>query len=173
MQGADADSAAIFDTFVDDKAKAEHFGGAVAAALQSQAGTTVVGGLGEGVVANVVSSKVLTTIRRPNAAAATKATRITLSAADGMEEELAEFLVQGGDIVKETEPGTLLWFATRIGASTFAIVDTFTDEDARAAHFNGAVAAALKDNSERLVAGGWDNGVLANVSHYDVIASNL
>ncbi|EJB06756.1 hypothetical protein Rleg9DRAFT_5713, partial [Rhizobium leguminosarum bv. trifolii WSM597] len=38
---------------------------------------------------------------------------------------------------------TISWYAIQEGPSSFAIFDTFEDEDGRDAHLNGQVAAAL------------------------------
>ena len=40
----------------------------------------------------------------------------------------------------------------------------------REARFNGKVAAALHAKADTIVKGGWDNGVLANVHHFDILA---
>lgn len=46
------------------------------------------------------------------------------------------------------EPGTISWYAIQEGPSSFAIFDTFDDEDGREAHLNGQVAAALMSKAE-------------------------
>jgi quinol monooxygenase YgiN len=50
------------------------------------------------------------------------------------------------------ETGTVAWFAVRFDKATFAIFDAFNDESGRAAHLNGAVAAALMANAADLFA---------------------
>jgi quinol monooxygenase YgiN len=44
------------------------------------------------------------------------------------------------------------WFALRLGASSYAIVDVFPDEAARQAHLDGPVAAALMERANELFA---------------------
>ena len=104
---------------------------------------------------------------------ATKATLVSLRAARGKAGALAELLVAGRDIVAQTEPGTLYWVALRSESDPdeFAIFDLFADQNGRVAHFEGKVAAALKSRADELVEGGWDEGVLARVVHYDVRAA--
>jgi quinol monooxygenase YgiN len=67
---------------------------------------------------------------------------VPLQAKPGKEKEVADFLRSAVPLVK-AEPGTIAWFAIQEGPSSFAIFDTFDDEDGREAHLNGKVAAAL------------------------------
>lgn len=97
---------------------------------------------------------------------------IQMKAKSGQETQFAEFLVGAAPIVKETEPGTTLWFALKGATSTLAIFDIFKDTLARDAHFSGAVAGALNDNAERLVEGGWNNGVIPNMLNSSVLSEN-
>ena len=92
------------------------------------------------------------------------ASYIAMPAAEGQTEAFAEFLAGAAPIVADTEPGTVLWFALQAD-DTLAIFDIFVDEEARNAHFSGAVAAALNQNADALVAGGWDDGVVANINN--------
>lgn len=66
-------------------------------------------------------------------------------------EELNEFLI-GGKALVDLEPGTRTWYAFRLDETHFGIFDTFADEDARQAHLNGAVPAALAQEGPRLLA---------------------
>ena len=65
------------------------------------------------------------------------------------------------------EAGTSTWFAVQVGATTFAIFDTFNDENGRQAHLNGEIASALMANSERLLASP------PNIEKVDVLAAKL
>ncbi|ACI57968.1 quinol monooxygenase YgiN [Rhizobium leguminosarum] len=67
---------------------------------------------------------------------------VPLEAKPGKEQEVAEFLRSAIPLVN-AEPGTISWYAIQEGPSSFAIFDTFEDEDGRDAHLNGQVAAAL------------------------------
>ncbi|MCF6766461.1 hypothetical protein L3V82_11815 [Thiotrichales bacterium 19S3-7] len=99
------------------------------------------------------------------------ATLIELKPNADMSEELTQFLTNGADLVKANEPDTKLWFALKKDDELFAIIDLFLDEKARQAHFDGDAAKALRDNADKLIIDGWDNGVLKNVNHFDVLAS--
>lgn len=65
-----------------------------------------------------------------------------LEAKAGKEAELEAFLKSALPLA-QAEPGTTLWFALKIGPSTFGIFDTFRDEAGRKAHLDGPIAAAL------------------------------
>ena len=163
---------AIFDIFVDEAARDAHFSGAVAGALNENAGTLVQGGWDDGVVANINNSVVLSAKAPVDLYSATTATYIKLEAAPGQAEQLAALLSAAGAIVAETEPKTLFWVALRIDETNFAIFDIFADESGREAHFAGQVAGLLNERAADLVEGGWDEGVVANVHNYDILAIN-
>lgn len=171
-QRESADTFRIVDFFVDANGRTAHFAGQVAAALKQQASDLVQSGWEQGVVANVESSRVLaSTIRVADTERQPLlASYIELKAKAGQAENLAKFLTGGAKIVEQTEPGTLLWYALRIDDTTFAIYDLFADEAAREAHFGGMVAAALQDAASSLVEGGWEQGVLTNVVHSEVLS---
>ena len=74
---------------------------------------------------------------------------VPLEAKPGKEEEVAAFLNQAAQLVKK-ETTTPVWFAVRLGKSTFAIFDAFRDEAGRQAHLNGPIAAALMAQAPNL-----------------------
>ena len=166
------DTLAIFDIFIDEAARDAHFSGAVAGALNDNADTLVQGGWDDGVVANINNSVVLSAKAPVDLDSATTATYIALEAAPGQAEQLAELLSAAGPIVAETEPQTLFWVALRIDETNFAIFDAFADNSGREAHFAGQVAGLLNERAADLVEGGWDEGVVANVRNYEVLAIN-
>ncbi|MDY7097456.1 MAG: hypothetical protein SXU28_04905 [Pseudomonadota bacterium] len=161
---------AIFDVFVDEDARIAHFNGAVAGALKDNSVRLVDGGWEDGVLGNVYNSTVLSAKGPVDLYSATTATYIKLRAAPGQAENLAELLTAAGPIVSETEPGTLFWVALRIDEDDFAIFDIFADETGRTAHFAGEVAGLLNERSSVLVDGGWDAGVVANVTNFNILA---
>lgn len=169
-EGSEAELA-IFDVFPDQAGRQAHFDGQVAAALRSRAGELVAGGW-DGVLANISNMTVLAEhqVAEP---VATKAGFITLTARPGRVEALRAFLTAGRDVVARTEPGTVYWSAleSEDRAGQLAIFDLFVDAAARDAHFSGQVAAALQQRASELVEGGWEQGVLANVSFFEVRAS--
>lgn len=73
-----------------------------------------------------------------------------VEARPGKENEVLEFLKSALPLAKE-EPGTIRWYALQIGPSTFGIFDTFETEEARDAHLNGKIAAALMANASSLL----------------------
>jgi quinol monooxygenase YgiN len=76
---------------------------------------------------------------------------VILDAKPGKEAEVEAFLRSGQPIV-QNEPGTVAWFAVRMGPSTFGIFDAFPDEAGRQAHLSGLVAAALRERTPELFA---------------------
>ena len=74
-----------------------------------------------------------------------------LEAKPGKEAEVESFLKSGLALVQE-EPETTVWFAIRMGQSTFGIFDAFPDESGRTAHLTGKVAAALMAKASDLLA---------------------
>lgn len=165
------DTLAIFDIFVDEDARDAHFSGAVAAALNQNADALVNGGWEDGVVANIYNSDVLSVKAPVDLYTATTATYIKLEAAPGKGPELAALLTAAGPIVADTEPKTLFWAALQIDESNFAIFDIFADNSGREAHFAGQVAGLLNAKASELVSGGWDDGVVANVRNFDILAA--
>jgi len=67
---------------------------------------------------------------------------VRLESKPGKEMEVENFLRSGLPIV-EAEPDTTVWFAIRLGKSTFGIFDTFPHELGRQQHLSGKVAEAL------------------------------
>jgi len=76
---------------------------------------------------------------------------VRLEAKPGKEKDVAAFLKQGLQMANE-EAATPVWFALRLGPSTFAIFDAFGDETGRQAHLNGPIAKALFANAPDLLA---------------------
>src|SRR5215467_766061 len=74
-----------------------------------------------------------------------------LEAKPGKEKEVVEFLRQGLALANQ-EATTLIWFALRLGPTTFAIFDTFEDEAGRQRHLNGPIAQALMAQAPALLA---------------------
>ena len=74
-----------------------------------------------------------------------------LEAKPGKAEAVAAFLMQGLQLANQ-EATTPLWFALRLGPTTFAIFDAFHDEAGRATHLNGPIAQALMAKAPELLA---------------------
>ncbi|MGO9931741.1 MAG: putative quinol monooxygenase [Steroidobacteraceae bacterium] len=74
-----------------------------------------------------------------------------LEAKAGKETAVAQFLQQGLAMAN-AEATTPLWFALRLGPSTFGVFDAFTDESGRQAHLNGPIAKALMGVAAELFA---------------------
>jgi protease I len=68
---------------------------------------------------------------------------VRLEAKTGREQDVVN-LLRGGLPMVEQEPATRSWFGMRLGDSTFAIFDTFADDNGRRAHLTGRVAQELQ-----------------------------
>lgn len=161
---------AIFDIFIDENARTAHFSGAIAAALNDNAAKLVKGGWEKGVVTNIRNSTVLSAKAPDKLYTATTATYIKLTAAQNQGDALAQLLTAAGPLVTKTEPKTLYWVALRLDEQNFAIFDVFKDNWGREAHFAGQVAGLLQTKADELVEGGWNDGVVANVHNFNILA---
>ena len=74
-----------------------------------------------------------------------------LEAKAGKGDELAAFLKAGRDLAV-AEQGTVTWYAFKISDTSYGIFDTFATGDARTAHINGQIPAALAEVSADLLA---------------------
>jgi quinol monooxygenase YgiN len=72
-----------------------------------------------------------------------------LEAKAGKENEVAKFLETGLALANQ-EMTTPIWFALRLGPTTFGVFDAFTDESGRQAHLNGPIAKALMAQAPEL-----------------------
>jgi quinol monooxygenase YgiN len=72
-----------------------------------------------------------------------------LEAKAGKESEVAKFL-EAGLALANQETTTPLWFALRLGPTTFGVFDAFRDESGRQAHLNGPIAKALMAQAPEL-----------------------
>jgi quinol monooxygenase YgiN len=73
-----------------------------------------------------------------------------LEARPGKEGAVAELLTSALPLA-QAEPSTTVWFAIRLGPSTFGVFDAFPDDKGRQAHLGGAIAAALMGKAEELL----------------------
>ena len=76
---------------------------------------------------------------------------VRLQAKPGREADVESFLEKGLALANQ-ESTTPVWFALRLGPSTFGIFDAFADEAGRSAHLSGPIAAALMANAPDLLA---------------------
>ncbi|GAA2145138.1 antibiotic biosynthesis monooxygenase [Nocardioides koreensis] len=86
-----------------------------------------------------------------------------LNAKPGKGDELGAFLKQGRELAAQ-EAGTVNWYAFRLDDTTYGIFDTFESEEAREAHVNGQIPAALQEVGSDLLA------AAADIKPIDVLA---
>ena len=75
---------------------------------------------------------------------------VRLEAKPGKEQEVEDFLRSALPLAQQ-ETLTTTWFALRLGTSSFGIFDSFPGNDARQAHLNGPIAAALMAKAGELL----------------------
>ena len=75
---------------------------------------------------------------------------VRMEAKPGKEQDVAAFLKQGLELANQ-EATTPVWFALRLGPSTFGVFDSFHDEAGRQAHLNGPIAKALMANASTML----------------------
>jgi quinol monooxygenase YgiN len=73
----------------------------------------------------------------------------TVQAKAGKEADVEAFL-KSAQPLAEAEPGTISWYAIKMGGGKFGIFDTFQDDAGREAHLNGDIAKALMANAKEL-----------------------
>jgi quinol monooxygenase YgiN len=91
---------------------------------------------------------------------------VRLEAKPGQEDALESFLKSALPLANQ-ETFTPVWFALKIGPSTFGIFDAFADESGRKAHLTGQIAAALMAKAGELLA------VAPTIEQVDVLAVKL
>ncbi|MFD8725877.1 putative quinol monooxygenase [Streptomyces sp. NPDC059629] len=74
---------------------------------------------------------------------------VEFEARPGKEEEVAQFLADAKALV-DAEPGTLAWFAFRLGPKSFRIFDAFETEEDRETHLQGKVRQQIEARGEEL-----------------------
>lgn len=78
-----------------------------------------------------------------------KALLARLEAKPGKEAAVKDLLISAVALANQ-EARTTVWFALKLGPSTFGVFDAFADEDGRQAHLNGPIAQALMANAPEL-----------------------
>jgi len=91
---------------------------------------------------------------------------VRLQAKPGQEEALESFL-RGALPLANQEMFTPVWFALKLGPSTFGIFDAFTDDSSRKDHLTGQIASALMSRAGELLAGA------PHIEQVDVLASKM
>ena len=79
-----------------------------------------------------------------------KALLARLEAKPGKEAAVKELLINAVALANQ-EARTRVWFALKLGPSTFGVFDAFADEEGRQAHLNGPIAQALMANAPALL----------------------
>ena len=78
-----------------------------------------------------------------------KALLARLEAKPGKEAAVRDLLVSAAALANQ-EARTTVWFALKLGPSTFGVFDAFADDAGRQAHLNGPIAQALMAKAPEL-----------------------
>jgi len=89
-----------------------------------------------------------------------------LEAKPGKEGEV-EALLKGALPLANAEAATTVWFALKLGPTTFGIFDAFADDAGRQAHLAGQIAAALMAKAPELLS------QPPTIEQVDVLAAKL
>ena len=81
----------------------------------------------------------------------TLAILVMLEAKPGKTDDLEAFLKSALPMA-DAEPGTVSWYALKLGPRSFGIFDTFADQAGRDAHLAGEMAKALFARADELLA---------------------
>lgn len=137
----------IFDTFNKEEGRQAHLSGEVAKALLANADDWL------------VDFDVNTSIQPADLMAVklskgdeNKGLLVILKAKEGKASDVERFLLGGKELVND-EPETVSWYAIQLNNDTYAIFDTFAENDGRDAHLNGKVAVALVENAPVILEG--------------------
>jgi hypothetical protein len=90
---------------------------------------------------------------------------VTLEARPDKVDNVVEFLVNAKTLV-DAEPGTLTWFAFRVGPTSFRIFDAFDTESDRQVHLHGKVRDGLDSHGELF-------STPPTITEVDVLAAKL
>ena len=91
---------------------------------------------------------------------------VRMEAKPGKAAELQQMLTSGLGLIEE-ESLTIQWFAIRVDATHFVIVDSFAAEEGRQAHLNGEFAKALFSRVDELLVDA------PTVERVDILAAKL
>jgi quinol monooxygenase YgiN len=91
---------------------------------------------------------------------------VVVEARPGKEQDVESFLREGQPLAQQ-EPGTVAWFAVRLGDGRFGIVDFFPDDAARQAHLSGQIGQALSQRADELFS------KPPSIEQLDVVAEKL
>jgi len=146
----------IFDTFPHEEGRTAHLTGPIPAALMENAPTLLIGGPKlEEIVCEILAHKV-NKAGEGVKSGLTTGLRALFTAKPEKKEVVKKFLIDALPLA-EAETGTVSWYAIHWpGTDNFGIVDFFSNDEAREAHLQGPIAAALVASVEENMTGAPD-----------------
>ncbi len=143
----DENTFGIFDTFNKEKGRQAQQSGEVAKVLLANANDLLVD---FDVNTSIQPANLMAT--KLSKAKGHKGLLVILTAKEGKASDVERFLLGGKALVND-EPKTLSWYAIQLNSNTYAIFDTFAEDEGRDAHLNGKVAAALVEDAPVILEG--------------------
>lgn len=137
----------IFDTFGKEEGRQAHLSGKVAEALLANAGDLLENFNAE---TDIQAIDLLASNKKTGSEG--KGLLVILKAKASSSLEVESFLYEGEKLVKE-EPKTTSWYAAKLKEDTYAIFDTFGNDEGRDLHLTGKIAAALMENAPVILEG--------------------
>lgn len=154
----DEQNFAIFDTFDGQLGRLKHLAGQIGRSLLLKSFTSLQG-------TPDISTFEIVAAKLPTGTAAAKyALHVPIETRLGQGRDFGEFLLEARTMA-DAEPGTLGWYALRMGPNHFAIIDVFADEAGREAHLSGPIAAGLRQQVGRYL------DAMPEIRHAEVLAS--
>ncbi len=157
----DQNTFGIYDTFEAEEGRQAHLRGEVAKALLANARELL-----EDFDPNTDIQTIGLVASNHKSGNQRKGLLVIMKSQQGKSEQVANFLTAGGTMVSD-EPQTLSWYALKLDHNTYAIFDTFADDQGRDAHLNGKIVAALMENAPVIL----DGFEVSAIQKVDILAS--
>lgn len=137
----------IFDTFSKEEGRQVHLSGKVAEALLANAADLL-----DDFNADTDIQAIDLLANNKKTGSENKGLLVIMKAKMNSSPDVENFLFAGEKLVKE-EPKTVSWYAAKLNEDTYAIFDTFADDEGRSSHLTGKIAAALMENAPVILEG--------------------
>ncbi|GJM34547.1 MAG: hypothetical protein DHS20C18_35480 [Saprospiraceae bacterium] len=137
----------IFDTFNTEKGRQAHLSGKVAEALLTNAVELL-----DNFNADTDIQAIDLLANNKKTGEEKKGLLVIMKTKTNKSPDVENFLYKGEKLVKN-EPQTTSWYAIKLNDDTYAIFDTFANDQGRDFHLNGKIAAALMENAPVILEG--------------------
>lgn len=143
----DKNTFGIFDTFGKEEGRRAHLSGKVAEALLANAADLL-----DDFNAERDIQMIDLLAKNKKTGSENKGLLVIMKAKVNSAPGVENFLYAGEKLAKG-EPKTVSWYAAKLNDDTYAIFDTFADDEGRSSHLTGKIAAALMENAPVILDG--------------------